>query len=281
VNTIDQLEAELREVCSRFTGIRFAFLFGSAVSGRLRPDSDIDIAVYGDSGGMLELEADRFLDDETDMQLAFEHATNRNVDLLILNRAPATVCSAALLMGRPLVIRDGSLYSRFFLAVTSVAMDFLETSRDYRRIRDRSASLSEIDRERLERIIEFIQEELLDRNYFREMSPHQYRSDRNERRNFDRWVEVLINATIDAAKIILASEHMSTPQTYGQILEQLEELPHFTQLSGRLKILAPLRNVLAHEYLDLRFTRIRKFAEADADTLNLFVRLLKDWIISY
>ena len=44
--------------------------------------------------------------------------------------------------GRQLYALDPSLYSRYFLAVTSVAIDFLETARDYRRIRDRSASIA-------------------------------------------------------------------------------------------------------------------------------------------
>ena len=34
----------------RFPHLTFAVLFGSAASGRLRPDSDVDVAVYGASG---------------------------------------------------------------------------------------------------------------------------------------------------------------------------------------------------------------------------------------
>ena len=107
---LDHTCDRVSEVCRRFPEIQFGYLFGSAVQRRLRADSDLDVAVYVDSHG-----------------------------------APATVCAAALLNGRQLYVLDPWLYSRCFLAVTSVAVDFLDTARDYRRIRDRSASLSETD----------------------------------------------------------------------------------------------------------------------------------------
>lgn len=277
MSSTEQLVATVRSALDEFPDISFAFLFGSAASERLRADSDIDLAVYGSSEG-LEIESDRRLVHEIDIQIAVERATGRNVDLLVLNRAPATVCSAALLHGLPVLVRNGSLYSRYFLAVTSVAIDFLETEREFRRIRDRSASLSDIDRNRLLRILEFIQQELEDQPEFETVTHHRYQSDRGMRRNLDRWVEILINAGIDAAKIILASEHREVPQTYGQILELIEETPPFDTLSGRLKHLAALRNLMAHEYLDLRFTRVQEFVRSDAATLGELAQLTFDWI---
>ena len=110
----------------------------------------MDVAVYQASAGKLEIEADRALDQEAEIQVALERATQRNVDLLTLNRAPATVCAAALLSGRPVLLRDGALYTRYLLAVTTVASDFLETECEFRAIRDRSRSLSAIDRSRLQ-----------------------------------------------------------------------------------------------------------------------------------
>jgi uncharacterized protein YutE (UPF0331/DUF86 family)/predicted nucleotidyltransferase len=277
MTSTEQLVATVQSALEEFPDISFAFLFGSAASERLRADSDIDLAVYGSSEG-LEIESDRRLVHEIDIQIAVERATGRNVDLLVLNRAPATVCSAALLHGLPVLVRNGGLYSRYFLAVTSVAIDFLETEREFRRIRDRSASLSEIDRNRLLRILEFIQQELEDQPEFETVTHNRYQSDRAMRRNLDRWVEILINSGIDAAKIILASKHREVPQTYGQILELIEETPPFDALSGRLKHLAALRNLMAHEYLDLRFTRVKEFVRSDAATLGELARITLDWM---
>ncbi len=273
----DQIVAATGLALDRFPHLLFGFLFGSAVAGRLRSDSDLDVAVYQASGGYLEIEAARDLDREADIQLALERATGRNVDLLLLNRAPASVCAAALLSGRPVLVRDRAFCTRYFLAVTAVASDFLETEREYRAIRNRSRSLSAIDRSRLERILDFIGTELQDRDQFRGVTLDRYQGDRDLRRNLDRWVEMLINAAIDTGKIVLASERRDVPYTYGQILAELEAVERFSDLAGRLRPLAALRNVLAHEYLELRFGRVQPFVASGADALDQFACLARSW----
>ncbi len=157
-------------------------------------------------------------------------------------------------------------------------MDFLELEREFRKIRARSASLSEIDRSRLQRILEFIREELEDQPQFEQVSLQQYQTNRAMRRNLDRWVEMLINAAIDAAKIVLATERRTVPQTYGQILELIDTVPGLTHIGGRLKPLAALRNVLAHEYLDLRFVKVRNSAQHDAQAVRDLVEAVDRWV---
>ena len=278
MSVTDEFVAAVGSELERFSHLTFAVLFGSAASGRLRPDSDVDVAVYGASAGRLEIEEEREIAHETEIQLALERATQRNVEILVLNRAPATVCATALTSGRVVLMRDEAFYSRYFLAVTSVAIDFLQTEREYRTIRDRSRSLSPVDQSRLERIVDFIDTELQDRERFRGVTQHRYRSDRDLRRNLDRWVEILINAAIDIGKIVLSSAQRPIPYTYGQILAELEALPHFAALSGRLQPLAALRNLMAHEYLDLRFGRITRFVAEGAGAVGDLSRLTRTWV---
>jgi uncharacterized protein YutE (UPF0331/DUF86 family)/predicted nucleotidyltransferase len=280
---VEQLSPEaLTEAARRalegFPSVQFALLFGSAAIGALREDSDVDVAVYVESGGLLDVEADREIEEEPRIQLALEQAMQQNVDLLVLNRAPSTVCAAAVLAGRPVLVRDGSLYRRFYLAVTDVASRFLETEREYREIRRRSGSLSDLDRSRLERILDFIEEELQDQPRLSAITQGHYRQDRDARRSLDRWVETLISAAIDTAKIVLASQHRPVPQTYGQILADLEVLPGFSPLAGRLSPLAALRNLMAHEYLDVRFSRVRRFAATDWAAVADLARVTREWL---
>ena len=276
--TSDAIASAVGCALEPFPNLLFGFLFGSAARGRLRSDSDVDVAVYQASAGKLEIEGDRALDREADIQVALERATQRNVELLALNSAPATVCAAALLSGRPVLLRDGALYTRYLLAVTTVASDFLETESEFRAIRSRSRSLSPIDRSRLQRILDFIDAELQDREQFRAVTLASYQTDRNLRRNLDRWVEMLINAAIDIGKIVLGSEQRPVPYTYGQILADLESIAPFSDLVGRLKPLSTLRNVLAHEYLELRFGRVASFAGAGADAISRLPRLTQAWL---
>jgi uncharacterized protein YutE (UPF0331/DUF86 family)/predicted nucleotidyltransferase len=268
VESLVEIESAVAAALEILPGISFAFLFGSAVTGRLRQDSDIDVAVYGISDGKLEIETDRTIRDEAQIQLALERVTNRNVDLLVLNRAPATVCAAALTTGRAVLVRDGLMLSRYRLAVTSVATDFRETEKEFRAISSRSRSLTETDRARLGRILDFIDEELKDRDKFLQMDLAQYRSDRDMRRNLDRWAEMLINSAIDIGKIVLAAEHRTAPQTYGQILADLGTVEGFAEVGGRLHQLAGLRNLLAHEYLDLRFGHVQAFVNSGSQSIG-------------
>ena len=89
---------------------------------------------------------------------------------------------------------------------------------------------------------------------------------------------LLINAAIDVGKIVLASERRPVPYTYGQILAELEATDHFSDLSGRLRPLAALRNVLAHEYPELRFGRVARFTEAGAAAVERLTRLAQAWL---
>ena len=278
LQTSDSIANAVRSALEPFPNVLFGSLFGSAATGRLRSDSDVDVALYQASSGHLEIEADREMEREAEIQVALERATQRNVDLLTLNRAPAIVCAAALLSGRPVLLRDGALYTRYLLAVTTVASDFLETESEFRAIRDRSRSLSPIDRSRLRRTLDFIDTELQDSEQFRAVTLASYQTDRNLQRNLDRWVEMLINAAIDVGKIVLGSEQRPVPYTYGQILADLEATEHFSDLAGRLEPLAALRNVLAHEYLELRFGRVASFAGAGADAIGRLAGLTQAWL---
>lgn len=277
MSAADEITAAVGGGLERFPQLTFAVLFGSAAAGRMRPDSDIDVAVYGAAGGRLEIEQDREIDRETELQIALERATQRNVELLILNRAPATVCAAALTTGRIVLMRDRAFYTRYLLAVTSAATDFLRTEGEYRAIRGRSRSLSPVDRSRLERIVDFIDTELEDRQRFRGITQRRYRSDRDLRRNIERWVETLINAAIDIGKVVLSASGRPLPYTYGQLLADLETLPGFTGLSGRLQPLAAVRNLMAHEYLDLRFGRVARFVDEGAGAVGELARRTRAW----
>ena len=273
----DEVTAAVGAALAGFPKIAFAVLFGSAAAGRLRPDSDVDVAVYGASAGRLEIEQERELDREVEIQIALERATQRNVELLVLNRAPATVCAAALTTGRTALSRDRAFYTRYLLAVTSIAADFLQTEREYRAIRSRSRSLSPVDRSRLERIADFIDTEMEDRARFGGITRHRFRSDRDLRRNVERWVEMLINAAIDVGKIVLSAGGRPVPYTYGQLLAELETVPGFTALAGRLQPLAAVRNLLAHEYLDQRFGSIARFVDEGAAAVGELAQLTRSW----
>lgn len=247
--------------------VSFAFLFGSAVSGRLTEESDVDIAVYiGQAGAASgayhpQLEETAEVPELDEVWARLERITGREVDLVLLNSAPAAVCAQAITTGRKLVMQDRGLYLRYLAAVTDLAEEFRGFQRDYIAIRRRSSSLTESDRARLERIAAFLEAELEDAPQYTGVSKDRYLTDRNLRRAMERWVENLVNASIDVAKMVLASEGLPPPQTYRETLGNLAAIPGFADIAAELATNARLRNAGAHAYLDMRFSEVSRVAE--------------------
>ena len=105
--------------------IVMAFVFGSWAKGHEGTESDIDIAVYfKPENNILEWEStDSQYESEREIWLDIERIVEKDVDLLVLNRAAATVADSAL-KGYPIIIKDRNLNMDFLLRITSEAIDF-------------------------------------------------------------------------------------------------------------------------------------------------------------
>ncbi|MCZ7627470.1 MAG: hypothetical protein C3F12_14020 [Candidatus Methylomirabilota bacterium] len=118
--------------------------------------------------------------------------------------------------------------------------------------------------ERLARILVFLETELADLRAFADMRYGNYQSDRDRRRNLERCIENIVNAALDIAKILLVSEGRPIPPTYKEYFLQLPAISGFLDepVAEDLAEWARLRNILAHEYLDIRWQRIREFLDS-------------------
>lgn len=282
-----RLESDLAALFSSRADVAFALLFGSAASGRRTAESDVDLAVYfvdtpADPAAPAAPpdveEPDRVFPGEDEVWSQAERTAGGPVDLVVLNRAPATVAAAALLTGRALAVNDTTLYTTYYLVVTTLAEDERDFADDFVRVKRRSRSLSEIDRSRLVRIVDFLDDELADAAQFVRPDLERYSTDRTFRRSIERWVENLVNASIDAAKIVLASEHRPVPQTYRETLEQLGTVDGFRPPAVDTAHLARntrVRNMLAHEYLDLRYSRVHDVADDASRVYGALVDALR------
>ena len=126
---------------------------------------------------------------------------------------------------------------------------------------------------RLIKHITFLEKELEDWQTFKSFSWEEYNKDRNKRRNIERWIENIINSSIDIAKIILVSENISLPETYKEIVASLPLIPRFDKETvERLSEWVKLRNIISHEYLDVRWNSIKRFIE---ETEPLYWTLLE------
>jgi uncharacterized protein YutE (UPF0331/DUF86 family)/predicted nucleotidyltransferase len=254
----------LREYFGRRPDVCMAFLFGSRAKGTARQQSDLDVAVYFTTEPpRLEWEARTRYAQEGDIWSDVERIAGLDTDLVVLNRAPAPVAFAALREGEPLLVRDRSLYWRLFLMVSDAAQDDYELVEQYRQIRRRSESLTAEDAYRLSRVLDFLETELRDRRRFEPLTRESYETLAPARREVERWVENLVNAALDMAKILLASDGKPIPATYRELalgLRWLEGLDD--RIADELADFARLQNILAHDYLDVRFAAIRRVIES-------------------
>jgi predicted nucleotidyltransferase len=95
-----------------------AILFGSAAAGRLHPESDLDLALLFADDGVPDAFA------ALDLRAALEQRAGRDVDLIVLNRAPTILAFQAAKKGRLIVCRDPRAYQRYIVRLISEYADF-------------------------------------------------------------------------------------------------------------------------------------------------------------
>lgn len=273
---------ELRKYFIREKSVALAFLFGSFARGENLPDSDADVAVYfWPKGRSLEWEENGEWPEIDKIWAGTEKILNKNVDLLILNKAPALLAFDVFRTGKPIVIKNQSLYLRLFLLISSAAMDFGDFIKNYWEIEQRSASLNEFDKIRLIEIVKFISNELADFDFYSGVTLRDYKEDKVKKRSLEHWIENLISSSIDIAKILSASEKKPLPGTYKEILSSLALLEKFDQKTAEdLSKFAKLRNILTHEYLEIRFEEINKFLKDGRAPVEYLVDFVKKNYIS-
>ena len=115
-------------------------------------------------------------------------------------------------------------------------------------------------KQRLLKHVNFLEIELRDYSKFRQITQAEYREDRDKSRNVERWVENIINSSIDISKVILTYEGKSLPDNYKEIVLSLSLVKDLGIGDAEaLSYWVKFRNIISHEYLDIRWASIKKF----------------------
>lgn len=136
------------------------------------------------------------------------------------------------------------------------------------------------DKERLLRIVDFLSTELTDlKNKFLETGFKDYQTNSDLRRNLERCIENIVNSSLDTAKIILITEKLAVPDTYRDYFFSLcakDLIP--AKIGDTLAEGVRLRNILAHQYLDIRWKRIEDFLKNDWMAYEEYINCLKKYL---
>lgn len=271
----------LKEYFRKNEDVVMAFIFGSRAKENVRRGSDWDIAVYfTPRKGYLEWEEqDReYLIEDRVWSDCVEILKTDDVDLIVLNRIAASIAATAI-QGMPLIIKDYDLWLKFLLIITQEAEDYREFVDDYYAISQRSASLTPQDRESLKKTISFLEEQMSIYSYFNDLSERDYTNDIHKRNDVERWIENIVNSSLDLSKIILASQKKTIPDTYSDSIKQaiwFLELPQ--DFVERFQRWVKLRNILAHEYLDIKWKRISDFIQNSQDYFQALKEAAKGYL---
>ena len=132
---------------------------------------------------------------------------------------------------------------------------------------------------RLIKHLTFLKNELKDYETFGTLSWKEYNDDRGKRRNVERWIENIINSSIDIAKLILISEGLSLPDTYKDVVKNLSLVANFN-VEGvkKLSRWVSLRNIISHEYLDIRWISIQKFISESGLFYEDFLKRVQNYL---
>ncbi len=143
----------------------------------------------------------------------------------------------------------------------------------------RELNMEREDKLRLINHITFLENELEDFENFKPLSWEAYNKNRDARRNVERWIENIINSTVDIAKIILIAEGLTRPETYKEMVNSLALVSIFDKENiTRIAEWVKLRNIIVHEYLDVRWAAIKRFIQETELLYAVFVEKVKEYL---
>lgn len=130
--------------------------------------------------------------------------------------------------------------------------------------------------ESIMRRLDFLRIEAGDIARFVGMTQAEYNIDRDRRRSLERLVENIINACTDVAKTVLSSQDLPIPDTYRDAILQLGMSGVLEPtLAEEIAEMTRLRNVLAHQYLDIRWSVLRDFINEAPEAIQGFIKSIE------
>ncbi|MCL5276206.1 MAG: DUF86 domain-containing protein [Deltaproteobacteria bacterium] len=125
--------------------------------------------------------------------------------------------------------------------------------------------------------IEYIEREMVYLPvYEREIDWKAYQFQRTKRLEIERWIECIINATLDTSKMLLTVKGKELPETSREVLFRIASYVYKGERDAEtFSELAKIRNTLAHRYLDIRWQDIKRFLQIAPHLYSPFLKYVK------
>lgn len=133
--------------------------------------------------------------------------------------------------------------------------------------------------QRLLNHLSFLEEELKDYPKFKGLKYQDYKEDRDKRRSVERWVENIINSSVDISKLILTLEGIRLPDNYKEVVKLISIVKDLDTMDAEaLSEWVKFRNIVAHEYLDVRWDSIKRFIGETEPLYTNFLEKAKEYL---
>ena len=267
----DFIQEKALSTLAAYPMINLIYLFGSQVSGKTGPLSDVDLGILVDHA-----EASPELQARLAHELAHALGTSQ-MDVLLLNRAPIELTFTVISRGQLLYQRSLVEKVEYEATVMSRYYDFLPVLRAQQQDilqGDPYGKRAQRYREALGRT----ERTLREIKTAQEKPRTEFDQDPFLKDIVERNLEVAARCLIDICNPIISLENAQKPVDYHEAITRMGELgvlpPEFAQ---RMAPIAGFQNILIHEYLihdwDQVYINLQKL-----DDLERFAEFVKAWM---
>ena len=217
----------------------FAYLFGGLAKGKVKPLSDIDIAVYLANVETIKEQAVCKL--ALFSQLADDLGTSE-IDLVVLNSASISL-TGRIVLNRRVIVDKAPFFRHTYESITiRKFFDFKEKEKSFSPFIMIDKSL--IVRKLLE--LKTYRKQLAE---FAGISIEAYRNDWKTQRIVERTLQIMIEVCADIANHIINAKELRMPNSYADTFKVLSENNIITEsLFHSLEKMAKFRNIIVHQY---------------------------------
>ena len=116
-------------------------------------------------------------------------------------------------------------------------------------------------------------------SYFLNFTQEEYGNKILKRHEVEKWLENIMIAVVDISKVIVSSRKKLIPETYRESVSkavQILKLPN--EFVDKFEPWIKLRNIITHEYLDIKWKKISNFIQNSEPYLQKFIAAVKSSI---